>query len=70
LPLGATIIRVETDAQGSAYEAHMTKSDGSFVTAHLDKSFAGDLDGPGLRRSWRPESLTSERRGPGPCHVT
>jgi hypothetical protein len=36
---GGTIIRVETDAQGSAYEAHMKKSDGSVVTVHLDKSF-------------------------------
>jgi len=36
---GATIIRVETDSDGAAYEAHMQKSDGSFVTMKLDKSF-------------------------------
>ena len=36
---GATIIRVETDAQGAAYEAHMKKADGSYVTVKLDKSF-------------------------------
>ena len=36
---GATIIRVETDAQGAAYEAHMRKADGSYVTVKLDKSF-------------------------------
>ena len=36
---GATIIRVETDSDGSAYEAHTQKSDGSFVTIKLDKSF-------------------------------
>jgi hypothetical protein len=35
---GATIIRVETD-NGGVYEAHMRKSDGSFVTVKLDKSF-------------------------------
>jgi hypothetical protein len=36
---GATIIRVESDSEGSAYEAHMQKADGSFVTVKLDKSF-------------------------------
>jgi hypothetical protein len=37
--LGATVIRVETDSDGAAYEAHMRKADGSFVTVKLDKSF-------------------------------
>jgi hypothetical protein len=36
---GATIIRVETDSAGSPYEAHMKKSDGSFVTVKIDKNF-------------------------------
>ena len=36
---GATVIRVETDAQGSAYEAHLTKSDGTQVTVKLDTAF-------------------------------
>jgi hypothetical protein len=36
---GATIERVETDAEGSPYEAHMTKSDGSEVTVKVDASF-------------------------------
>ena len=36
---GATIIRVETDSDGDAYEAHMQKADGSFVTVRLDKDF-------------------------------
>lgn len=36
---GATIIRVETDSQGSVYEAHMKKADGSFVTLKFDASF-------------------------------
>ena len=37
---GGTIIRVETDADGvAAYEAHMTKADGSPVTVYVDKNF-------------------------------
>lgn len=36
---GGTIIRVETDSAGSAYEAHVRKSDGSIVTVKVDKDF-------------------------------
>ncbi len=36
---GGTIQRVETDAEGAAYEAHMTKADGSRITVKLDSSF-------------------------------
>lgn len=36
---GATVVRVETDADGDAYEAHVTKADGSPATVKLDKSF-------------------------------
>ena len=37
---GGTVIRVETDADGhAAYEAHMTKSDGTPVTVYVDKSY-------------------------------
>jgi hypothetical protein len=36
---GATVDRVETDADGAVYEAHMTKSDGSKVTVKFDKDF-------------------------------
>ena len=36
---GGTIQRVETDAEGAKYEAHMTKADGSRVTVKLDASF-------------------------------
>ena len=36
---GGTVDRVETDADGAAYEAHMTKSDGSKVTVKFDKNF-------------------------------
>jgi Peptidase propeptide and YPEB domain len=37
---GATIVRVETDADGhAAYEAHMVKTDGTPVTVYVDKQF-------------------------------
>ena len=36
---GATIERVETDAEGAAYEAHVVKSDGSHATVKMDKNF-------------------------------
>jgi uncharacterized membrane protein YkoI len=36
---GATVLRVETDSDGAAYEAHLQKSDGSYVTVELDASF-------------------------------
>ena len=36
---GATAQRAETDAEGAAYEVHMTKADGSVVTVKLDSSF-------------------------------
>jgi uncharacterized membrane protein YkoI len=45
---GGTIERVETDAEGATYEAHMTKSDGSHVTVKLDANFnvTSTEDGP------------------------
>jgi hypothetical protein len=36
---GATIERVENDAEGATYEAHMVKSDGSHVTVKMDANF-------------------------------
>ena len=37
---GATIVRVETDADGNAtYEAHVIKSDGTLATVYVDDSF-------------------------------
>jgi hypothetical protein len=36
---GGTVYRVETDAGDAAYEAHMTKSDGTPVTVKMDKNF-------------------------------
>jgi hypothetical protein len=49
---GGTIQRVETDAEGAAYEAHATKSDGSRVTVKLDSSFkvTGVEEGRGMGR--------------------
>ena len=35
-----TIDRVETDAEGAAYEAHMTKADGSNITVKLNADFS------------------------------
>jgi hypothetical protein len=46
---GGTIDRVETDADGhAAYEAHMTRSDGSRVTVYVNKAFevVGEQSGP------------------------
>ncbi|MFA6602207.1 MAG: hypothetical protein WCT01_00235 [Candidatus Shapirobacteria bacterium] len=34
-----TVLRVETDAEGSPYEAHMRKADGTQVTVKFDTSF-------------------------------
>jgi hypothetical protein len=36
---GGTIQRVENDAEGSPYEAHMTTADGKQVTVKVDASF-------------------------------
>jgi uncharacterized membrane protein YkoI len=46
---GATIDRMETDADGATYEAHITKSDGTRATVLLDANFAvtGTEDGFG-----------------------
>ncbi len=36
---GGTVERVESDAEGDAFEAHMTDADGNPVTVKLDESF-------------------------------
>lgn len=49
VPAG-TIQRVETDAEGAMYEAHMLNADGSAVTVKMDADFnvAGiETGGPG-----------------------
>ena len=63
---GGTIQRVETDAEGSPYEAHMTKSDGSRVTVKVDKDFkvtsvendGAGPGGPGRSGGARPTTST------------
>jgi hypothetical protein len=37
---GATIYRVETDAEGAAFEAHVTKADGSKATVKLNADYS------------------------------
>jgi hypothetical protein len=37
---GGTIQRVETDAEGAVYEAHMLKSDGTPVTVKFDANYS------------------------------
>ena len=46
---GATAQRIETDADGDAFEVHMTKADGSVVTVKLDSNFTvtNTIDGMG-----------------------
>lgn len=48
----AEIQRVENDAEGAAYEAHIIQSDGTRATVKLDKSF----------------TITSTETGHGPGH--
>lgn len=48
----ATIERVETDAEGAAYEAHIVQADGTHATVKLDESYAitgTETGGPGRR---------------------
>jgi predicted phage tail protein len=47
---GATIERVENDAEGATYEAHIVKVDGTSATVKLDAAFkvtATETGGPG-----------------------
>ena len=46
---GATIQRVENDAEGAVYEAHMVKTDRSRVTVKMDANFkvTAIVNGPG-----------------------
>jgi hypothetical protein len=45
---GGTVYRLETDADGSTFEAHMTKADGTRVTVKLDKNFAATATQDGM----------------------
>lgn len=47
---GATIERVENDAEGATYEAHIAKAGGTSATVNLDAAFkvtATETGGPG-----------------------
>lgn len=47
---GATIQRMENDAEGAVYEAHIVKADGTQATVKLDASFTvtgTETGGPG-----------------------
>ena len=46
---GATVDRVETDAEGATYEAHMTKADGSKVTVKVNADFSVASTEDGMR---------------------
>ena len=39
---GATVIRVETDSSGHAYEAHVKLADGTFKTLYFTDTYAAD----------------------------
>jgi len=65
---GGTVYRVETDAGDAAYEAHMTKKNGTPVTVKMDKNFTVTAveDGMGLgdpRPPARPNGDTSDDDG-------
>jgi hypothetical protein len=60
---------METDAEGAAYEAHVTLADGSRATVKLDESFAvtatetgldGHGGGPGGRGPGGPDADDSD----------
>jgi hypothetical protein len=56
---GGTVQRVETDAEGAVYEAHMSKSDGTQVTVKFDSNFkvtGTETGGPGSHSGNRPNS--------------
>ena len=67
---GGTVLRVENDSDGSAYEAHVRKADGTFVTLKIDASFkvtdtvAGNGCGPGGPGAGRPDGRGPNNIGP------
>ncbi len=61
---GGTVYRVETDADGATYEAHVRKSDGTLVTVKFDSSgnITGVEDGMG---AGDPQGDHGGHGGPG-----
>jgi hypothetical protein len=64
---GATVYRVETDSADAAYEAHMTKSDGTLVTVKFDKNYAVTAVENGMGTGDpAPAGGQGMQHGPGP----
>jgi hypothetical protein len=61
---GGTAYRVETDAGDAAYEAHMTKADGTPVTVKMDKSFTVTAVEDGMGKGDPMPGTPSSGRGP------
>lgn len=67
---GATIYRIETDADGATYEAHLVKADGTEATVKMDKNFkvtatqAGHGSGGRHRGSGGPGDHDGDRGAP------
>ena len=60
---GATIVRVETDADGNARSTrHVVKSDGTLATVYVDDSFKLVSVEPAARRARRPPPPRAARR--------
>lgn len=53
---GGTVTRLETDSDGAAYEAHVTKSDGTVVTVEVDSSFKVTATEQGFGRGNCPDA--------------
>jgi hypothetical protein len=64
---GATIERMETDADGATYEAHITKSDGTRATVLLDANFTvtGTEQGQGGGHGGRANDGDDDDAGSG-----
>jgi hypothetical protein len=57
---GGTVQRVETDAEGSPYEAHMTKSDGTRVTVKVGSDFrVTNIENDGVGHGGPPPAAAS-----------
>lgn len=61
---GGTVYRVETDAGDAAYEAHMTKADGTRVTVKLDKNLTVTAVEDGMGKG-DPAPAAGPAGGPG-----
>ncbi len=66
---GGTVFRVETDADGAVFEAHMTKANGAHVTVKFDKNLkVTDIqDGMGAGGPSGSGGHAGADRGTGPA---